>query len=139
MGDVFSVKKRSLVMSRIRSRDTAPEMTVRRLIYGMGFRYRLCATDLPGKPDLVFRKDRKVIFVHGCFWHCHSACIDGHSPKTNTRYWRPKLARNKVRDTEAVRSLGKLGWEVTVVWECEIRNLKALKKRLRRFLKSRVQ
>jgi len=139
MADVFSVKKRSLVMSRIRSRNTAPEMAVRRLIYGMGFRYRLYAPDLPGKPDLVFRKDRKVIFVHGCFWHCHSACIDGHSPKTNTGYWRSKLARNKTRDRKSVRSLRKLGWDVIVVWECEIRDIGVLQKRLRGFLKSRVQ
>jgi DNA mismatch endonuclease, patch repair protein len=138
MADVFSRKKRSIVMSRIRSKNTAPEMMVRRLVHSLGFRYRLYASDLPGKPDLVFRQRRKVIFVHGCFWHCHVACIDGHKPKTNTNYWRSKLSRNKERDKKALFSLKRLGWEVMVIWECEIQS-STLKKRVCQFLTEQVE
>lgn len=136
MADVFSPRKRSIVMSRIKAKDTVPEMKVRRLVHSLGFRYRLHATDLPGKPDLVFRKYRKAILVHGCFWHCHTGCIDGHAPRSNTSYWGPKLARNRERDKKNRKSLRDLGWDVMVIWECEITEMERLEKRVFRFLKN---
>jgi len=121
-------------MSRIRSRDTSPEMTVRRLVHGMGFRYRLHVAALPGKPDLVLPRLHRIIDVRGCFWHCHPGCIDSHIPKTRLEYWVPKLERNRQRDKENARKLRKLGWRVLVVWECEGKNAAKLSKRLARFL-----
>ncbi len=121
-------------MSRIRSGDTLPEMAVRRLVHGMGYRYRLHVPDLPGKPDLVFPRLRRIIEVQGCFWHQHPGCIDSHIPKTRREYWGPKLDRNTRRDEENRRKLRRLGWRVLVVWECETRNAAKLSKRLERFL-----
>jgi DNA mismatch endonuclease (patch repair protein) len=101
-------------MSRIRSRDTKPEMIVRRLLHAAGYRYRLHTKDLPGKPDVVFKRRRKVVFVHGCFWHQHDRedCLDGRRPKSNTSYWHAKLERNVERDQEHIRRLHELGWQV---------------------------
>ena len=121
-------------MSRIRSRHTRPEMIVRRLAHGMGFRYRLHAAELPGRPELAFPRLKRVIDVRGCFWHQHSGCIDSHIPKSRLEYWGPKLARNQWRDKENERKLRKLGWRVLVVWECEARAAGKLPKRLARFL-----
>ena len=121
-------------MSRIRSRDTSPEMSVRRLVHGMGFRYRLHVSSLPGKPDLVFPRLNRIIEVRGCFWHQHIGCIDSHVPKTRREYWRPKLKGNQRRDEENVRQLRRLGWRVCIVWECETNNVQKLQKRLARFL-----
>lgn len=111
-------------------------MAVRRLVHGMGYRYRLHGKTLPGKPDLVFASRRKVIFVHGCFWHQHpkAGCLDGRPPRSNRGYWRPKLARNKERDRLAQAALKKLGWSVCVIWECETKNEARLKRRLIAFL-----
>ncbi|MBD3785751.1 MAG: DNA mismatch endonuclease Vsr [Sphingomonadales bacterium] len=133
MADKISPERRSENMRRIRSRDMKPEMAVRRMVHGMGYRYRLHRRDLPGKPDLVFGPRRAVIFVHGCFWHQHD-CRDGHSPKSNTGYWGEKLRRNVERDAEARARLEADGWRVLVIWECEAHELGALSARLVAFL-----
>ncbi|WP_343225592.1 very short patch repair endonuclease [Oricola nitratireducens] len=112
---------RSAQMARVRGKDTKPEMVVRRLVHAMGYRYRLHRKDLPGKPDLVFPRLRKIIQVHGCFWHQHPdpACRRARIPKTRREFWVPKLEGNARRDIENERALQKLGWDVLVVWECE--------------------
>ncbi len=125
---------RSYNMSRIRSHDTTPERIVRSMIHGWGYRYRLHANDLPGKPDVVLVKHRKIIFVHGCFWHAHGCKVGGRGPKTNRRYWNPKLQQNRERDKRHLRVLRRAGWNVLVVWECWTRNAEKLEARLRRFL-----
>lgn len=121
-------------MRRIRSKDSAPEMTVRRIVHGLGYRYRLHSAKLAGKPDLVFSRHRKVIFVHGCFWHGHDDCIDGHTPKTRTGYWGPKLRRNRERDATNQAAIRAQGWEVLVIWECETTASEQLVDRLLDFL-----
>ena len=125
-------------MSRIRGRDTAAEMTVRRLVHGMGYRYRLHRRDLPGCPDLVFVTRRKVIFVHGCFWHRHtdSACKLARLPKSRLDFWGPKLARNRQRDLEKQEELRAAGWDFIVLWECQINNVASLKETIQAFLSS---
>jgi DNA mismatch endonuclease, patch repair protein len=127
---------RSENMRRIRSKGTKPEMLVRRLVHGMGYRYRLHRPDLPGKPDLVFALRGKVIFVHGCFWHKHGdpRCPDRREPQSNQDYWKPKLARNRQRDAEHVAALEAAGWSVLTVWECETRDLARLAASFREFL-----
>lgn len=121
-------------MRRIRSKDTGPEMAVRRLIHRMGFRYRLHDHKLPGRPDLIFPRLKKIIFVHGCFWHSHDGCKMSHLPVTHQDYWRPKLDGNKRRDEQSRRKLRQLGWTPLVVWECETRDMKRLSNRLWTFL-----
>jgi DNA mismatch endonuclease (patch repair protein) len=137
MADTLSPARRSENMRRVRSQHTRPELLVRSLTHRMGFRFRLHRQDLPGKPDLVFASRRKVIFVHGCFWHGHGDpnCVDGRrKPKSNLAYWLPKLARNRERDRQSEAALLALGWRVLVVWECETRDAAALAARLRQFL-----
>jgi len=131
--DKLPPERRSENMRRIRSTNTSPEMVVRRLIHGMGFRYRLHVAKLPGKPDLVFSRLKKIIEVRGCFWHQHGTCIDSHIPKSRLEYWRPKLERNVRRDEANQNALRQLGWKTLVVWECEVENPK-LRVRLNRFL-----
>src|ERR1700737_2829184 len=109
-------------MRRIRSKDTSPEMLVRRLVHGMGFRYRLHVQKLPGRPDLVLPRLKKIIQVHGCFWHQHTGCPHSHIPKSRIEYWRPKLTKNKQRDRNNDRALRKQGWEVLTLWECELKS-----------------
>jgi len=121
-------------MRRIRSTNTTPEISVRRLVYGMGFRYRLHVAGLPGKPDMVFGRLRKVIEVRGCFWHQHGKCIESHVPKSRREYWLPKLKRNVRRDAVNLQALKDLGFDVLIVWECEITRLNYLRSKLRRFL-----
>lgn len=135
--DRISVSRRSANMRAIRSTDSKPEMIVRRLAHGMGYRYRLHVKDMAGKPDLVFAKRGKVIFVHGCFWHQHgkAGCADGKMPRTRLEYWRPKLERNRERDNNARKMLKKAGWRVLIIWECETLDEAALKRRLKAFLK----
>ena len=121
-------------MSRIRSKDTGPEWAVRRLVYALGFRYRLHAKNLPGKPDLVFARQRKVIFVHGCFWHAHG-CRGGRSvSEMRAHFWRTKLEANVRRDRRHLRELWQAGWRVLVVWECETRDAARLRATLAAFL-----
>jgi len=134
MVDHLTPERRSSNMRRIRSRDTAPEMVVRRAVHGMGFRYRLHVRDLPGKPDLVFPRLRSVIQVQGCFWHQHPNCVDCHIPKTGAAYWKPKLDRNCERDKATQAALKKAGWRVLIVWECETRNPAKLGRKLAGFL-----
>lgn len=123
MVDTVTAKRRSEIMSGIRSQGTKPEITVRRLLHALGYRYRLHRKDLPGRPDLVFPRRRKVLFVHGCFWHQHGddACRIARVPKSNVEYWVPKLERNVARDRENCARLRELGWKVHVVWECEVK------------------
>lgn len=125
---------RSENMRRIRSKDTAPEMVVRRLAYGLGYRYRLHRKDIPGKPDMVFTGRRKVIFVHGCFWHQHPACSEGRLPKSNAVYWAPKFERNIKRDKAVLAELAVTGWEALVIWECEAKNHERIQHVLLAFL-----
>lgn len=134
--DKLTPERRSENMRRIKSKGMKPEMAVRRLVHGLGYRYRLHRKELPGKPDLVFGPRRKVIFVHGCFWHghAHDGCLDGRRPKSNTDYWNEKLARNKKRDADRVAALKAAGWGVLTIWECETRDLRRIEKRVRRFL-----
>lgn len=132
--DGLSVAKRSDNMRRIRSRDTLPELVVRRLVHGMGYRYRLHVKALPGKPDLVFAGRRCVIEVRGCFWHLHEGCREGRIPESRKEYWGPKLERNRERDRVNVRKLKKLGWRVLVIWECEVGRSAKLRNRVLRFL-----
>ena len=131
--DRISSETRSRNMSKIRSGDTKPEMLVRRLLHRAGYRYRLHRMDLPGKPDLVFGPRRKVIFIHGCFWHQHD-CLDGRKPQSNTGYWHAKLERNVKRDRQNVEQLIQSGWDVLTLWECEMKSADALLGRLREFL-----
>lgn len=134
--DILSPQERSERMRRVRSKDTAPELAVRRLVYGLGYRYRLAVRGLPGTPDMVFPRFRKVIFVHGCFWHRHGsrACRLARMPKSRLDYWQPKLDANRKRDRKAVTGLRKLGWSSLVVWECETKDLDALARRIIAFL-----
>jgi DNA mismatch endonuclease (patch repair protein) len=136
MTDRLTEAQRSHNMSRIRSKDTRPEMVVRRLVHAMGFRYRLHARSLPGKPDLVFPAKHKAILVHGCFWHRHRCKEGRRSPKSRAEYWCPKIARNVDRDRRNRRRLRAQGWSVLVVWECETlpSRLQGLSERLKRFL-----
>ena len=134
--DVFSPQKRSAVMRAVKARDTGPERAVREAACAQGFarRYRLHGKHLPGSPDLVFSTLRKVIFVHGCFWHGHDCRRGARVPKANAAYWRAKIARNRLRDTTALRALEEAGWSAVVIWECETRAPDALQRRLGRFL-----
>ena len=127
---------RSYAMSRVRGRDTKPELVVRRLLNRMGYRFRLQAKELPGRPDIVFRPRQKAIFVHGCFWHRHG-CQKTTTPKSNVAFWDAKFARNVERDSNAVNDLEAAGWGVMVVWECETVDEDGLVKRLQTFLGKR--
>jgi DNA mismatch endonuclease, patch repair protein len=135
MTDIVSPEKRSEMMSRIRGRDTAPEIAVRSLLHRMGYRFRLHRRDLPGRPDVVLPRHHVVVFVHGCFWHRHRACKLAYTPKTRRKFWREKFEGNIERDRTVQRKLRKLGWKVVVVWECETGPEVRLRKRLTRELK----
>ena len=132
--DSVSPSRRSENMARIRSKDTKPEMLIRRMLHRLGYRYALHRRDLPGAPDLVFPTRRKIIFVHGCFWHQHEGCIDGRVPKSREDYWKPKLLRNVVRDRRNTCKLRRRGWKVMKVWECDTADTRGLLTRLVRFL-----
>lgn len=134
--DKISKERRSENMRRIRSKDTKPELAVRRLVHSLGYRYRLHRKDLPGKPDLVFGPKRKVIFVHGCFWHGHDdpKCVDGRLPKSNLGYWKTKIARNRERDQARQRELKDLGWDALVIWDCETTDQATLAAKINSFL-----
>lgn len=122
--DVHSPSQRSFNMSRIRSKDTGPEVSVRSVIFNLGYRYRLHVRDLPGRPDIVFQTRRIAIFVNGCFWHSHSCRFGGVTVRTNSDRWSVKRNRTIERDREAVSSLKSMAWEVITIWECEIKNSK---------------
>jgi DNA mismatch endonuclease, patch repair protein len=134
MADVLTPQERSACMRAVRSRDTSPEMRVRRLAHALGYRYVLHGADLAGRPDLVFPARRKLIFVHGCFWHLHQCKRGRRRPATNADYWTKKRARNKARDKWAIATLTDEGWGVLVVWECQTKDVEALTRRLLQFL-----
>ena len=125
---------RSRIMRAVKGKNTKPELVVRRLAHAMGYRYRLHRKDLPGKPDLVFPKFRRVIFVHGCFWHGHDCVRGARIPKANAEYWRSKIIQNGLRDTANIAELKSLGWRTAIIWECELKRLEWDRKRLAKFL-----
>ena len=134
--DRISKSQRSANMAAIKSKGMKPEMTVRKICHSMGYRFRLHRKDLPGNPDLVFPGRRKIIFVHGCFWHQHSdpECPLAHRPRSNMEYWGPKLERTQMRDARNVAELESLGWRVLVLWECETKSAESLTSALKAFL-----
>ncbi len=134
MTDTVSQERRSWIMSRVKGKDTAPELFVRSLVHRLGYRFRLHRRDLPGAPDLVFVSRRKVIFVHGCFWHGHHCARGDRQPKSNSDYWKRKIAKNRERDRTHRKQLCDLGWDVLVIWECEIKDKLKLEKRIVEFL-----
>lgn len=132
--DRISKEARSENMRRIASKDTSPELTVRRLVHSLGYRYRLHRHDLPGRPDMVFASRRKVILVHGCFWHQHEECGGARTPKSNKSYWVKKLRRNRQRDIENRIKLSAAGWKSLVIWECYVGQTAELRCLLKGFL-----
>ena len=122
-------------MRAIKSKNTKPELRVRSIAHSLGYRFRLHQRNLPGCPDMVFAKRHKVIFVHGCFWHGHAGCKDGHLPKSNLQYWPDKIRRNRVRDARSTRLLRAVGWGVMTIWECQTRDAESISARLIRFLR----
>ena len=134
MVDTVSPEIRSRIMAQVKSKGMRPELQVRRLLHGLGYRYRLHCSSLPGCPDLVFPSRYKIIFVNGCFWHRHSGCKRLRIPTTNRDYWLAKLERNHIRDTRNLSLLREKGWAVMTVWECELRDLPAVTERLVTFL-----
>lgn len=132
--DTLSPLERSQRMARVKSKGTKPEMLVRRLVFSMGYRYRLHGSRLPGHPDMVFKGRRKVVFVHGCFWHRHERCSLARLPKSRLDFWLPKLEGNRQRDAQKLEQLCQQGWKSLVIWECELKDLGSLEKRLRAFL-----
>lgn len=136
--DIMTPVERSKRMSLIRSKDTRPELAIRSLVHGMGYRYGRHDSKLPGHPDIVFKSRRKVIFVHGCFWHLHRACPNSRPPKSKLDYWRPKLEGNVARDRKVRSKLRHLGWDQLVIWECELRNRERLARRIQEFLQTKL-
>ncbi|TRW93312.1 very short patch repair endonuclease [Candidatus Methylobacter oryzae] len=135
--DILTPEQRQRCMASISGKNTKPELIVRKLLYSLGYRYRLHYANLPGKPDLVFPGKRKVIFIHGCFWHRHD-CRKGKSmPSKNFEFWQKKLADNASRDNRNIRELKKLGWEVLVIWECEIKDIEMLTINLHSYLQAK--
>ena len=133
MADTRTKEQRSNIMKSVGSRDTGPELAVRRLLHRLGYRYRLHRRDLPGRPDIVFPVRRKAIFIHGCFWHGHN-CDKGKLPKSRTDYWTPKIEMNRDRDVRAIARLEDAGWQTLLVWQCELKGLDAISRVLREFL-----
>jgi DNA mismatch endonuclease, patch repair protein len=129
-----TAEARSRIMRAVKGADTGPEMTVRRMVHNMGYRFRLHRNDLPGKPDLVFARLRKVIFVHGCFWHGHNCARGARVPKRNRAYWIKKISGNRVRDQRNKKELAAAGWKSLIIWECKTRNQHALITRVEGFL-----
>jgi DNA mismatch endonuclease (patch repair protein) len=132
--DVFDAQKRSWIMSRVKGKNTKPEIIVRSIVHRLGYRFRIHRVDLPGKPDIVLPKLRKVIFVHGCFWHGHKRCKRSARPSVNTSFWEKKLDGNIRRDKLHIKQLMEKGWKPLVVWECELKDQKRLMNKLVRFL-----
>lgn len=134
MVDTLSPKKRSWNMSRIKSSNTKPELKVRSLLHRKGYRFRLHRKDLPGKPDIVLQKYKTVIFVHGCYWHRHKGCKYAYNPKSRIGFWQNKFSQNVERDKENYETLKSLGWNVIVVWECELKNIDEVENKLKSHL-----
>lgn len=134
MTDCFTTEKRSEIMSHVRSKDTTVELVVRKQLHRLGYRFRLHVADLPGKPDIVLPKHRAVILVHGCFWHGHTRCRRATLPESNSEFWARKIRSNVTRDKKNVQALRGLGWRVNILWQCQIRSIEALSRRLVTFL-----
>ena len=134
MTDVFTPEKRSRIMACVKGVDTRPEILVRSILHRLGFRFRLHRRDLPGCPDIILPRYRKIIFVHGCFWHGHEECSRSARPTTNRDFWDNKLSRNVERDKQNLLELTALGWDVLVVWTCETKDVKGLTRILNQFL-----
>ena len=132
MADIYDHKKRSEIMGRVRDTNTKPENRVRQIAHSLGYRFRLYRDDLPGKPDLVFPRHGKVIFVHGCFWHGHKGCRKAKRPATNRVFWEHKLSRNMERDRQNIIALREAGWETLIIWECETRDRDRVEQMIRR-------
>jgi DNA mismatch endonuclease (patch repair protein) len=132
--DRLSAERRSDNMRQIRSKDTTPELVLRSLVHRLGYRFRLHRKDLPGNPDLVFPSRKKVVFLHGCFWHHHPSCPEGRIPGSRVDYWGPKLNRNQVRDAANQALLEEQGWGVLIVWECALRDTVVVKRTVKQFL-----
>lgn len=132
--DTLTKRERSERMALVRSKHTKPELAIRRLVHGMGFRYRLHGNKLPGRPDLVFPARRKAIFVHGCFWHRHRGCKLARIPKSRVRFWKEKLEGNRKRDARNMTRIRRLGWSYLVIWECQLGKLESLSRKIRKFL-----
>jgi len=134
--DKLDPERRSALMARVRQENTKPELVTRRLLHSMGFRFRLHDRRLPGTPDIVLKRHRKIVFVHGCFWHGHEGCRRSELPETRHDWWAAKIAGNRQRDDAVAGDLQGLGWDVLVVWECETRDGEVLSQRLRSFMQS---
>lgn len=134
MPDIFTKERRSEIMSRISGQNTKPEIVVRKLLHSMGFRFRLHDARLQGRPDVVLPRHKKLIFVHGCFWHGHRGCKRAKLPTTNVNFWKKKISGNMVRDKKNIKTLKAQGWKVLVIWSCEISKIGMLKKNLGRFM-----
>ncbi|MES2429354.1 MAG: very short patch repair endonuclease [Bacteroidota bacterium] len=135
--DIWSKQKRSEVMSKIKGKNTKPEIILRSHLFRQGFRFRIHQKKLPGNPDIVFAKYKTAIFVHGCFWHYHKDCKEGRVPSTNSKFWKEKLEKNIARDEKQIELLRQMGWGVLVVWECEIeKKLEHVVQKIILFLKS---
>jgi DNA mismatch endonuclease (patch repair protein) len=132
--DVVTPEERSSNMSKIKGKDTKPEMIVRSTCHDLGLRYRLHRKDLPGTPDIVFPKHRLCLFVHGCFWHRHPGCKYAYTPKSRLDFWLPKLAKNVERDTKAQQELEAAGWRVWIIWECQTKNIDALRSEIKKMI-----
>ncbi|PAW77038.1 MAG: very short patch repair endonuclease [Verrucomicrobia bacterium Tous-C9LFEB] len=133
--DRLTPEKRSWLMRQVKGRDTTPELMVRRIAFNLGFRYRLNDSKLPGKPDLVFARLQKIIFVHGCFWHGHNGCRYGKLPKSKIDFWKKKITVNQKRDRKVLRQLKTMKWTTLVVWQCELKQPKKLVRKIHDFLK----
>ncbi len=133
MADIYNQKKRSEIMGRVRDKDTKPENRIRKIAHNLGYRFRLYDDGLPGKPDLVFPRHRKVIFVHGCFWHGHNDCPKARRPTTNRIFWDEKLSRNIERDRRNVVALEEAGWKSLIIWECETADRDLVEQSMRRY------
>lgn len=118
--DIWTKEKRSQVMSKIRGKNTKPELLLRSALFKLGLRYRIHRRDLPGKPDIIFPRLKKALFVHGCFWHFHQDCREGRIPSTNSKFWKEKLEKNILKDKRNIKSLEDMGWQVITIWECDI-------------------
>lgn len=138
MPDRFDKEARSALMARVGQRDTAPELICRRQLHALGYRFRLHVRKLPGTPDVVLARHKKIVLVNGCFWHGHRGCPRATIPETRHDWWAAKIARNRERDAETLEKLAGLGWDVLVVWQCETRDREALRKRLAAFMERRV-
>lgn len=134
MSDNLTPEQRRKAMARVKSQDTTPEMKARRLAHSLGYRFRLHSENLPGRPDLVFPRLKKVVFVHGCFWHGHDGCKASKRPSSNTEYWNTKLDRNIKRDQENIKKLIADGWKPLIIWECQTREQNELRRIISDFL-----